>query len=89
MLIPLIRINMDNSKNQIQIYFNQDKKTRRCDSCAKTFSRASCLKAHIKRIHHIQKDHKCDSCGKAFSYRSDLRRHINSVHNGQNDHKCD
>ena len=88
MLTPLI-ITMENSKNQIQIYFNQDKMTQKCASCGKTFSRASNLKVHINSVHNGQKDHKCDSCGKAFSQAGHLKFHINSVHNGQKDHKCD
>ena len=72
---------MDNSKNQIQIYFNQDKKTRKCDSCGKTFSQASNLKVHINSVHNGQKDHKCDLCRKAFSEAGKLKKHINEVHN--------
>ena len=33
-------------------------KDHKCDSCAKSFSQASKLKAHINSIHNGQKDHK-------------------------------
>ena len=65
------------------------KKSFKCDSCEKIFSRPHDLKVHTYAIHEGHKDHTCDSCGKFFLEDRALQKHINAVHKNKKDYKCD
>ena len=55
-------------------------KTKKCESCEKSFSQGGGLKRHIRTVHEGQKDHKCESCGKSFSESGSLKKHIHRIH---------
>ena len=60
-----------------------------CESCGKSFSNASNLKKHIRKVHEGHRDYKCESCGKSFFQKGDLKRHIHTVHEGHRNFKCE
>ena len=78
---------VDEREKNIKVH--KGKKKYNCESCDKSFSRASDLKGHIHGVHEGHEDYKCELCGKSFSHAGDLKRHILTIHEGHKDYKCE
>ena len=51
-----------------------------CEICEKSFSTATDMKNHFKKIHDGRKNNKCEICSKLFITTGDKNQHIKRVH---------
>lgn len=78
-------------EHKFDIYDNLKKS---CNLCSKTYTDASSLFRHNKRVHlgikmkHKRTDTPCEFCGNCFATFGSKERHVRIVHKGEKSFKC-
>ncbi|CAK8686468.1 unnamed protein product [Clavelina lepadiformis] len=80
----------NNERNKVNcssiIVKNDKRKHFCCTVCAKSFTKKSNMKRHLK-THTGTRLYQCEVCSKSFSLSSNLQRHM-KVHSGERPYKC-
>ena len=74
---------------QRHLLTHADPKAFKCQVCSSSFTVKQSLKAHIHRVHTMERPEACTVCPKQFLFKTELRNHMKLVHDpNPASHKC-